>query len=429
MLDYANRRHEEVPLVEEIRENLGSFFSPNLKTLVRYLPGDDFSKAREPQQSHDVMDSWYLYHTLLSAARLALTGDDNAKRLLLLSMPFAIKVARHFKYHWPIFYNLETLETVRKSVDDRGYGETDVAGIYSHLMLHAFELTGDQQYLQEALRSADTLEEYGFEMAYQLNSTLYGAMALAGLWTRTGKTKYRELSFVCMANFLANCWMWECEYGHGKSYPTFFGLPPLQDGNYIAIYEESESVAAMASYIKGMGKDCPRELDMLLNEYCKYLLHRSWYAFPSELPRKIIAEKTKDGTVNPKIAIPLEDMGGGRYAPGTVGQQVYGAGAPLIFSAFVYHEAAGGDFAVFCDYISRESKATGNRRRGQLRLEIAGSAEMTARIRVVPIKSRRLPKVEARQGRREVVLKRAGRDLEGEIRGGETVVVRWGGRK
>ncbi len=59
------------------------------------------------------MDSWYLHHPMLNLGRLAAKGDKPAAELFFRSLDFVIKVARHFKYEWPVFYNLDTLEVIK----------------------------------------------------------------------------------------------------------------------------------------------------------------------------------------------------------------------------------------------------------------------------------------------------------------------------
>jgi len=86
------------------------------------------------------MDSWYLHHPLLNLSRLALKGNKVAEKLFLDSLEFAIKVARHFKYHWPVFYKMDTLEMVKAETKPGEGGEKDVAGLYAHIMLQAWNL-------------------------------------------------------------------------------------------------------------------------------------------------------------------------------------------------------------------------------------------------------------------------------------------------
>ena len=83
------------------------------------------------------MDSWYLHHPLLNLSRLALDGDKLAKKLLLDSIDYVIKVAHHFNYEWPVFYKMATLEVLKAETAEGQGGEKDVPGAYAHLLVPA----------------------------------------------------------------------------------------------------------------------------------------------------------------------------------------------------------------------------------------------------------------------------------------------------
>lgn len=429
ILDYLERRGAEWPMAEEIKANLGSFFNPSVGTLVRWLPGDEFDKPGE-HKDHHTMDAWYLYHTLLNTGRLALKGHEEAKRLLLASLPYAEGVAKRYNYKWPIFYDVRTKEPI-KQTSDKGFGETDVAGLYALVMLQAYDLTGDRRWFREAERAARTLTEFGFQLAYQFNSTVYGAVALARLWREAKNDLYRDISYVCIANFLHNTWLWQCEYGHGKTYPTFMGLPPLHDAPYIAIYEEEECLEAFASYLQLGGDELPASIRMMLPEFAKYVLHRSWYAYPSELPAKILSPESNDGHLDRRLAIPLEDLGDGYYPPGKVGQEIYGAGGAPLYAAWAYHAVEPGGFLVFSEYIATDVKVSGDKRSGRVRLAVQGDPRLTAKIRMIPDARRSLPSLQVYEGNRREPLKltRDGTHREATVRGGQRITIEWGSAK
>ena len=78
---------------------------------MRWHPAaEDKLKGEEEQKQPMVMDSWYLHHPMLNLSRMALKGDIVAKQLFMDSLDYTIKVARHFKYVWPVFYNMETFK-------------------------------------------------------------------------------------------------------------------------------------------------------------------------------------------------------------------------------------------------------------------------------------------------------------------------------
>lgn len=120
MLDYKSWSKTHLPAIDKIKAGLKTFYNEKIGMVVRWLPSQAQKlDGSEEQLNPDVMDSWYLHHPLLNLARLALQGDGNAKKLFLNSLPFAIKVAHHFKYEWPVFYNIQTLEVIKAETKPR----------------------------------------------------------------------------------------------------------------------------------------------------------------------------------------------------------------------------------------------------------------------------------------------------------------------
>jgi len=163
LLDYHHWSKEALPAIEKIKAGIAYFYDDKLGTVVRWLPAsaEDLDGSEE-QLKPKVMDAWYLHHPLLNLGRLALQGVKNAEQLFLKSLPFTIRVAKHFKYNWPVFYHMETLQVIKAETKKGEGGEKDVAGLYAHGMLQAWDLTGEKQYLQEAEKAAKTLRGKGF---------------------------------------------------------------------------------------------------------------------------------------------------------------------------------------------------------------------------------------------------------------------------
>ena len=120
-------------------------------------------------------------------ARLALHGDKKAHKLVLDSIDYVIKVAHHFKYTWPVFYDMQTLDIIKKETAPGAGGERDVPGAYAHLMLLIYKLTKEKRYLNEAEKAAKKLEALGIEILYQANNTAFAAGALLELYKITTK--------------------------------------------------------------------------------------------------------------------------------------------------------------------------------------------------------------------------------------------------
>ncbi|RYY33857.1 MAG: hypothetical protein EOP46_15260, partial [Sphingobacteriaceae bacterium] len=142
LLDYVEWSGAELEVMTRIKEGLPAFYDEKIGSIMRWLPAaEDQLEGEEEQKVPKVMDSWYLHHPLLNLSRLALKGDKVATKLFLDSLEFAIKVAHHFKYQWPVFYKMDTLEVIKAETAEGKGGEKDVAGIYCHVMLQAYELT------------------------------------------------------------------------------------------------------------------------------------------------------------------------------------------------------------------------------------------------------------------------------------------------
>lgn len=390
LLDYAEWSKKELEVMKTIKEGLPAFYDEKLGTIMRWLPAaEDKLKGEEEQKVPKVMDSWYLHHPLLNLSRLALKGDETAKKLFLDSLDFAIKVARHFKYQWPVFYKMDTLEVVKAETAEGKGGEKDVAGIYAHIMLQAWEITGEQRYLNEAEKAAKTLQGLGFEIFYQANNTAFSAGALLRLYKITKKQLYLELSYMCLAGLFRNVQLWECNYGYGKNFPKFFSLYPLNDAPYTAVYEEQEVFCAFHDYLKQAEEvDILPSVKLLIAEYIRYLIHRAVYYYPIMLPADMLEEKPKIGEIDAKLWIALEDLQDGWLKSGTVGQEVYGAGNAFGILPRHYLQIPGEPFMIYTDYPTSGFNA----RKGQnISFKILGDERINCRMMLVKTAQKKIP--------------------------------------
>ena len=328
LMEYCHWKEQEHAVIQEIRDGVQAFYDQRLRTVVRWLPAaKDKLDGSEEQKKEGVMDAWYLHHPLLNLARLAGTGDDDAKKLLLDSIGYAIKVAQHFEYEWPVFYKMENLEIIKAETQPGKGGEKDVAGAYAHLMLEVWKLTDDQRYFEEARSAADKLTDLGFEIFYQANNTSFAAKAMLRLYKETKEEKYLNISYVFIAAIFRNVQLWNCNYGYGKNFPTFFGIFPLSDAPYTAAYEEQEVHAGLLEYLaEAEGVDILPAIKMLIAEFVRYTVGRISYYYAPRLPEEMLSEEVKTGEIDPKLWVPLEDIHDGWEKSGEVGQEVYGSG-------------------------------------------------------------------------------------------------------
>ena len=399
------------PLGRKLAGNLKPFFMTDLGTMARWLPGEKFLKDQPGDEEHqEKMDSWYLLHTLMNLGRLAELGGEAERKLFFDSLPYVIRVARHFDYDWPVFYHRRTLRVFRRETEDGAGGEQDSAGLYAHVMVQAWRLTKNLLYLQEAEAAASRLKGLGFGVLYQTNNTTFTAVALAWLWKETGNALYKDLSLVCMGSILSHLWMWE-PARPGHSWRTFMGLPPLHDAPYIAAYEEAEVFAAFRAYLETLGEEAPPSLVELLTGFGKHLLGRARYYLPAELPPESVCREPKEGKIDPKLPIPVEDLYPGLDQAGQVGQEVYGSALALILTTRSYHRWKKVPFMVWCEtpLSSVEFEIDPKTRGGTLKFCVLGSPLHRYSIRIIPsrhVKKRpRLTVHREEQGKRRAKVK------------------------
>ncbi|AOM78872.1 hypothetical protein [Pedobacter steynii] len=390
LVDYVEWSKKKLEVMNTIKEGLPAFYDEKLKTIMRWLPAaEDKLKGEEEQKVPKVMDSWYLHHPLLNLSRLAIKGDKIAKQLFLDSLDFAIKVARHFKYQWPVFYKMDTLEVIKAETAEGKGGEKDVAGIYAHVMLQAWELTKEKRYLNEAEKAAKSLSGHGFEIFYQANNTAFASGALLRLYKITGKELYLELSYLCLAAIFRNVQLWDCNYGYGKNFPKFFFLYPLNDAPYTAVYEEQEVFCAFHDYLKhAEGVDILPSVKLLVAEFIRFLIDRAVYYYPTMLPKDMLEENPKMGEIDPRLWIALEDLQDGWLKSGTVGQEVYGAGNVFGILPRHYLQIPGLPFLIYTDYPTSGFSAVKGK---NIQFKVLGDDRLNCRLMLIKTAKKKIP--------------------------------------
>ncbi|HJP61979.1 MAG TPA: hypothetical protein VJ844_00970, partial [Mucilaginibacter sp.] len=425
LLDYVEWNDSQLAIMKKIKEGLPAFYDKKLRTIMRWHPKvADTMKGEEEQKKPLVMDSWYLQHPLLNLSRLALKGDKVAEQLFLDSLEFAIKVAHHFDYNWPVFYKMDTLEVLKAETQPGKGGEKDVPGLYAHVMLQAWELTGKKSYLAEAEKAAMKLKGLGFELFYQANNTAFSAGALLRLYKITQKDIYKELSYLCVANIFKNVQLWDCNYGYGKNFPTFFALFPLSDAPYTAVYEEQEVFCAFHDYLKyAEDVDILPSVRLLMSEYIRFLVDRAVYYYPTMLPKEMLSEEVKTGEVDPNLWIALEDMHDGWEKSGNVGQEVYGAGNAFGILPRHYMQLEGQPFMIYTDYPTYGFSPKKHR---PAKFKLAGDPRQNCRLMLVQTGKGKTPNFTVK-GDRELLKEKKTKDghLEFIVRGDEQITIDW----
>jgi hypothetical protein len=394
LMDYDRWSGEDHhPIINTLREGLGNFYDKQLGTIVRWLPALEKNLDwSEEQKKPEVMDSWYLHHPLLNLSRLALDGDKDAKKLLMDSIDYVIKVAHKFNYEWPVFYKMATLEVLKAETQEGQGGEKDVPGAYAHLMLQVWQLTGEKRYLDEAVTAAKKLDGLSFDIFYQANNTAFSAGALLRLYKETKDETFLNLSYLCIASILKNVQLWDCKYGNAKHYPTFFAVFPLKDAPYTAAYEEQEVYAGIHAFLReAEGIDILPSVRTLLAEFVKHIINRVSYYYPPRLPAEVLAGKdeVKTGEIDPNLWIALEDLQDGWNKSGQVGQEVYGAGIAFGIVPRQYFKVEDAGFLVFAEYPVTNFKIKQN----TLTFFTRGDNRLKFRVAIVPIEGKDIPKV------------------------------------
>jgi hypothetical protein len=200
------------------------------------------------------------------------------------------------------------------------------------------------------------------------------------LYRITNEARFAEQSYVYLASFFHNCEIWESQLKHAVHYRNFLGATCLQDAPYMAVYECFDAFTAFEVYLDQSGPDLDPAVRMLVAEHCKYALDRAWFYYPDALPAEILATKNRNGHIDRKLSFPLEDLYPDGQSPGQVGQEIYGAGAALVFATRSFHRVAGAPFKIFCDHFVRGSERTGDR---SLSLVLDGGETCIARLSVV----------------------------------------------
>ncbi len=387
MHDYAQWSGTDIPLLGEFEAGLEKFYDPKLGTIRRYLPNVGADKDA------DAVDSWYLYHPLMNLGRLAIAGNETARSLFERSIDFGIKAAHHFDYKWPIQYKVTDFSVITAVAGADDNGQTDVGGLYAWVMLQAYELTRDERFLHEAQAAIDATAGMRFNLNYQANLTAWGAAACMRLWRITNVERYRLQSYVYLASFFHNSAIWESQIGHAAHYPNFLGVTCLQDAPYMAIYECFDSFAAFECYLRDSGPELEPAARMLISEYCKYALDRAWFYYPDALPKEALAEDIRNGHIDRALSFPLEDLYVDGQPAGQVGQEIYGAGAALVFATRSFHRVDDAPFRLFCDHFILAHERTGEH---ALSLHLDGGETCTATLVVVRSGRAKLPRLTVR---------------------------------
>lgn len=418
--DWGRWKGIKHPLVREIMAGIEGFHDEELQTLRRYLPNVGKDK------NADAVDSWYLYHPMLNLANLAIAGNDQAQELFLATIDYGIKAARHFRYKWPILYDMRDFSVIQEVAEADQRGQTDVGGIYAWVMLQAFELTLERRFVDEAIAAIEAAQGMRFDLNYQANLTAWGAAACVRLWRITDRKDFLKQSYVYLASFFHNAQIWNSDIGMARHWRNFLGVTCLQDAPYMAAYECFDSYSAFERYLDYGGPDLIPSVRLLLSEYCRHALDRAWFYYPDALPEECVAKADiRNGYILRKLNFPLEDLYPDDQPAGQVGQEIYGCGAALMYTTRSFRRIEGAPFLIWCDVFIRavhQIDAT------TISMRIDGPAGSEARLALVTEHGGAAPEIEARiatSDGRTIAFERQGDRLEARLPADGSLLLAW----
>jgi hypothetical protein len=399
--EYADWGGSGGDLVELFGAGIYRFFDPAMGVVRRYL------STIGPNKDADVVDSWYMYHPLQNLARLAKKGVDGALKVFVDSLDYAIEVAHCFNYAWPIQFSQTSLmiKTASRKPGE-AVGQTDAGGLYAYVMLDAYELIGEQRFLDEAKCAIEATRGLEFNLTYQTNLTSWGAAACFRLWKLTKEQFFLDQMSVFLASFFHNCTIWDSAIGKVSETTTFFGVTCLHDGPYLAPFECYESFMAFRECMSDDDCDIPESSRLLMSEFCRYGLDRAWWFYPAELEPTSLAHDPRNGKILRSIAIPVEDLYVNGDPAGQVGQEVYGCGAALAYTTLSYHRLAT-DRLFFCDQAVSISDVT----KTSAKVRVRGPEGVECQARLLPPNGWKV-KVNGRAKKETEIRLKAGTTLE-----------------
>ncbi|MDP8206122.1 MAG: FlgD immunoglobulin-like domain containing protein [Candidatus Electryonea clarkiae] len=314
-MEYHESNDQAERLDSLLYASLPYFFNLDHATFVNNYPNQGIGRG----------DSWYTVQLHLDLARLAKAGDEYAGDILASSLHAVIDLAHNCDYYFPVFF---TYDDNQPTTGD----EFDVCGAYANLMAMCYEIFDDETYLEEAERSVERLRGNGLDLAYELHITASAAVGCARLYEITGDEEYLLLSFLPLAAVFRNVWMWESDYGYAEDYVTFCGVSAMPWARYAASKEQHEVWRYIFEYLEILRDDLDPVVIDLLEGFLEYGGYAVYSSLPPFLPEETIA--TADWGINRlDLHLPLEDLRDGWDQLGQIGQEIYGAGAPLTLAA------------------------------------------------------------------------------------------------
>jgi hypothetical protein len=107
----------------------------------------------------------------------------------------------------------------------------------------------------------------------------------------------------------------------------------MYNSDYVAAFEDHECFMALGEYLTIGGDALDPAARLLAEAYRRHAMHRGWYFYPEMLPPEMLTEEQESGVIDRGLCFPLEDLYPDGRKAGQVGQEIYGAGAALLYAA------------------------------------------------------------------------------------------------
>ncbi|MCW3052371.1 MAG: hypothetical protein JWN14_1541 [Chthonomonadales bacterium] len=329
LLDFLNQTGEGRDMYNRLRAEIPHFWSEKKGSLLLF--------------ANDPNSNWWSIEQMIGVCRAALNGDADAKTYCLKSGPALMKLAQDSHYGFRNFGVYKDLK-----IDEREF-----TGAYLLYMMQLYELSGDRMFVEEAKHAAEQVATWDYaatKLAAWMGMTCEG---LARLYQATGEKNYLTMSQIPLAGLLHNAWLWQCTYGHAKGYTTFFGFNSDASGvDYITAADQHQVWYSLYQYYLRSGGALSAPVQYLVAEALRYIPQVAWYTYPTHLPAASLHVGVPFWHSKNifTLAIPVEDLNDGWRKNGSVGQELYGAGAAFDFATRAYVRVPEAGVLVYCEY-------------------------------------------------------------------------------
>ncbi|MHA2363084.1 MAG: hypothetical protein ACXAC7_03940 [Candidatus Hodarchaeales archaeon] len=316
-----------------------------IQELPKYFNPDKNQSANRPGETRH--DSWYfMENSVLKYGHLYYISEEPVLELPYFgSLESGIQAAKNFNYLFPQFFYLNLQSGSSRNVN---YG---TAGLLAYSLIHAYELTGNVDYLLEAEKALIAMRGVEpYKLIYEPQELAAAVAAAAQLTNYTDKLA-TDTDFSVLAQEFFYAQQQQLYYDNGKTDLSNFGTraqDAWRDGLNSPYYNWVEAGGINAPAYKES-----IESTMLWMDYLRYLYFDEW--FNAEEPLKILnlnriktfnffspnipdSEEREWGPTTLQY-IPYEDIDWQDYKPGENGKEIYGAGET--FWNYLMFEALG----------------------------------------------------------------------------------------